>query len=108
MYDQFGHEGPAGFGGGNPGGGYYSYSTSGFSGFDDFDLGDIFSTIFGGGSIKGADLRYNMEITFEEAFLGVEREITILEMNLVQHVLVVVQNQELLVKHVKYVEVQVK
>lgn len=88
MYDQFGHEGPAGFGGGNPGGGYYSYSTSGFSGFDDFDLGDIFSTIFGGGSragsrrsnngpIKGADLRYNMEITFEEAFLGVEREITI-------------------------------
>ena len=88
MYDQFGHEGPAGFGGGNPGGGYYSYSTSGFNGFDDFDLGDIFSSIFGGGSrtgsrrnnngpIKGADLRYNMEITFEEAFLGVEREITI-------------------------------
>lgn len=88
MYDQFGHEGPAGFGGGNPGGGYYSYSTSGFNGFDDFDLGDIFSSIFGGGSrtgsrrnnngpIKGADLRYNMEITFEEAFLGVERVITI-------------------------------
>ena len=29
MYDQFGHDGPQGFGGGNPGGGYYSYSTSG-------------------------------------------------------------------------------
>lgn len=88
MYDQFGHDGPAGFGGGNPGGGYYSYSSSGFSGFEDFDLGDIFSSIFGGGSargarrgnngpIKGADLRYNMEISFEESFLGVEKEITI-------------------------------
>lgn len=87
MYDQFGHDGPAGFGGGNPGGGYYSYSSSGFSGFEDFDLGDIFSSIFGGGSarssrksngpVKGADLRYNMDITFEEAFLGVEKEITI-------------------------------
>ena len=40
MYDQFGHDGPAGFGGG-PGGGYYSYSTSGFDGFDMGDLGDI-------------------------------------------------------------------
>lgn len=88
MYDQFGHDGPAGFGGGNPGGGYYSYSSSGFNGFEDFDLGDIFSSIFGGGSgrgarranngpVKGADLRYNMEISFEEAFLGVEKEINI-------------------------------
>ena len=87
MYDQFGHDGPAGFGGGNPGGGYYSYSSSGFSGFEDFDLGDIFSSIFGGGSsrssrrnngpVKGADLKYSMDITFEEAFLGVEKEINI-------------------------------
>lgn len=86
MYDQFGHDGPAGFGGGNPGGGYYSYTGSGFSGFEDFDLGDIFSSIFGGGSrssrrnngpMKGADLKYSMDITFEEAFLGVEKEITI-------------------------------
>ncbi len=86
MYDQFGHDGPSGFGGGNPGGGYYSYSTSGFSGFEDFDLGDIFSSIFGGGSrnsrknngpIRGADLRYNLDITFEESFMGTEKEITI-------------------------------
>ncbi|MBR2786612.1 MAG: molecular chaperone DnaJ [Clostridia bacterium] len=88
MYDQFGHDGPAGFGGGNPGGGYYSYSSSGFSGFEDFDLGDIFSTIFGGGAgrsssrrnngpIKGADLRYNLDISFEDAFSGIEKEITI-------------------------------
>lgn len=88
MYDQFGHDGPAGFGGGNPAGGYYSYSSGfdGFDGFGDFgDLGDIFSSFFGGGRsskkangpIKGPDLRYSMDITFEEAFLGVEKEISI-------------------------------
>lgn len=87
MYDQFGHDGPQGFGGGN--GGYYSYSTSGFNGFDMDDFGDIFSSFFGGGfgrssssrrntgPTKGADLRYNMEISFEESFLGVEKEISI-------------------------------
>ena len=91
MYDQFGPDGPAGFGGGAPGGGYYSYSSSGFDGFDAFgDLGDIFSSFFGGGSgfggrgrsssngpRKGADLRYTVDITFEEAYTGIEKEITI-------------------------------
>ena len=89
MYDQFGPDGPQGFGGGGPGGGYYSYSTSGFDGFGDFgDLGDIFSSFFGGGFSsnrskaqagprKGADLRYNMDLTFEEAFSGIEKEINI-------------------------------
>ena len=92
MYDQFGHNGPSGFGGaGGPGtGGYYSYSSSGFDfgGFD--DLGDIFSSFFGGGSgfggrssrrsngpRKGADLRYSIDITFEESYLGVEKEIVV-------------------------------
>ena len=90
MYDQFGTADPQGFGGGQgPFGGGYSYSTSGFDGFGDFgDLGDIFSTFFGGfggrqsarknnGPRKGADLNLNMDITFEEAFLGVEKEIVI-------------------------------
>ena len=89
MYDQFGPDGPQGFGGaGGPfGGGYYSYTSSGFDGFSDFgDLGDIFSSFFGGGRTsrqqargpkKGADLNLNLEITFEEAFLGVEKEIVI-------------------------------
>ena len=90
MYDQFGFNGPQGFGGGQGPfgqGGYYSYS-GGFDGFSDFgDLGDIFSSFFGGGTRasarrnngprKGADLNMNMEITFEEAFLGVEREVVI-------------------------------
>ncbi|MCI8362035.1 MAG: DnaJ domain-containing protein, partial [Clostridia bacterium] len=52
MYDQFGFNGPQGFGGGQGPfgqGGYYSY-TGGFDGFSDFgDLGDIFSSFFGGG-----------------------------------------------------------
>ena len=95
MYDQFGPDGPQGFGGGSGQGpfgqgGYYSYSSSGFNGFDDFgDLGDIFSSFFGGGfggrsssrkqngPRKGADLNLRMEITFEQAFLGVEKEITV-------------------------------
>ena len=88
MYDQFGHNGPQGFGGNQ--GGYYSYSTSGFDGFSDFgDLGDIFSSFFGGGFSggrtsrtkngpkKGRDLKYSMNITFEESYLGVEKEISI-------------------------------
>ena len=91
MYDQFGHNGPQGFGGaGGPfggQGGYYSYSASDFGDFG--DLGDIFSSFFGGGfggrnssrrnngPKKGADLNVRMEITFEQAFSGVEKEITI-------------------------------
>ncbi len=92
MYDQFGFDGPQGpFGGQGPfgQGGYYSYTSSGFDGFSDFgDLGDIFSSFFGGGARtsssrrnngprKGADLNLNLEISFEEAFLGVEKNITI-------------------------------
>lgn len=92
MYDQFGPDGPQGFGGaGGPfggQGGYYSYSSTGFDGFDMGDLGDIFSSFFGGGMsgrsgrnnqgpTRGADLRYDLELTFEEAFLGVEKEISI-------------------------------
>jgi molecular chaperone DnaJ len=88
MYDQFGHNGPSGFG--NQGG-YYSYTGSGFNGFDFGDLGgfgDIFSSIFGGAAggrssrnpnspRQGANLQTNIEITFEESYLGVEKEISI-------------------------------
>ena len=69
------------------GNGYYSYSTSGFDGFD-IDLDDIVSSIFGGGRSrksrtaqngpsKGADLRYDIEISFEDSFLGVKKQINI-------------------------------
>ena len=85
MYDQFGFNGPN-FSG-NQGGGSYYYS-SGFDGFGDFgDLGDIFSSFFGGSSrsrsrssssaVKGNDLRVVTEITFEESYLGTEKEVTV-------------------------------
>ena len=93
MYDQFGTADPSqGFGGaggpfGGQGGWNYSYSTSGF---DDFgDLGDIFSSFFGGGfggasrartrqgPTRGADLKASVSISFEEAYLGCEKEIII-------------------------------
>lgn len=80
-YDQFGHAGvdPNGFGGG----------FGGFSDFGDFGgIGDIFESFFGGsgfgrssgrrnGPQKGADLKYTMEITFEEAAFGVEKELPV-------------------------------
>ena len=92
MYDQFGHAGAQGFGGaGGPfggQGGYYSYNGSGFDGFG--DLGDIFSSIFGGGfgggrgssskkqgPRKGTDLNVRLDISFEQAFSGVEKEIIV-------------------------------
>ena len=89
MYDQFGFNAP---GAGGQGGGYYSYGSGfdGFGGFSDFgdfsDLGDIFSSFFGGGSSRsrntnsvrrGNDLKVNIDITFEEAYKGVEKEISI-------------------------------
>ncbi len=82
-YDRFGHaafqQGGFGAGGaGGPGGGH---------GAQDFgDLGDIFDTIFGGAfgggagqqrARRGADLRYDMQITLEEAFHGKTSEIEV-------------------------------
>ncbi|UXY14969.1 molecular chaperone DnaJ [Chitiniphilus purpureus] len=76
-YDQYGHAGvdpQAGVGGGFGGGGF----ADAFS--------DIFGDIFGGGRgggggrsnvYRGADLRYNMEITLEEAARGIEKQIKI-------------------------------
>ncbi|MBC7765777.1 MAG: molecular chaperone DnaJ [Hyphomonadaceae bacterium] len=77
-YDQFGHAGvDPNFGAGG-GGGY------GGAGFGDFDISDIFEGFFGGGGRqrrngpqKGRDLSQRVEITFEEAAFGVEKEISI-------------------------------
>ena len=88
MYDQFGADGPQGFGGFNQSGGgnYYSYTTSGFDGFGDIfgDLGDLFgfgsgrsSSRHQNGPVKGADLKYNIDLTFEEAYTGINKEINI-------------------------------
>jgi len=79
-YDRFGH---AAFKQGGMGGG----GAGGFGGADFGDFSDIFETIFGQGfggggggrqqQRRGADLRYDMEITLEEAFHGKETSIAI-------------------------------
>lgn len=72
-YDQFGHAGLGGAGFGS--GGFEGGFNGSFS--DIFD--NIFSDIFGGSaaqSATGVDLRYNLEISFEEAAFGTERTIT--------------------------------
>jgi molecular chaperone DnaJ len=68
MYDQFGHAGMGGAGF-DPG-----FGAGNFSDIFDNIFGDIFGS--GAGSASGIDLRYNLEITFEEAAFGVERKIT--------------------------------
>ena len=80
-YDQYGFAGvdpnfnPGGFGGG---------FTGGFDGFG--DLGDIFGEFFGGGSSRrsstanvprrGEKIRARLELTFEEAAFGCEKEVS--------------------------------
>ena len=76
-YDRFGHaafEQGGGMGGGHPG--FGAGFASSFS--------DIFEDLFGmagqrgrGGRERGADLRYNMEISLEEAYLGKTAQIEI-------------------------------
>ncbi len=77
-YDAYGHAGvhPQ-MGGMGPGG------PEGFGGFAEA-FGDIFSDIFGGGQgrgrssvFRGADLRYNLEISLEQAARGTETKIRI-------------------------------
>jgi molecular chaperone DnaJ len=74
-YDQFGHAGI------DPNGFNYK-DMSGFGGFGDI-FGDILSDFFGGantrrrGPSRGADLRYDLGITFEEAVFGCEKTINI-------------------------------
>ncbi|SDF74758.1 molecular chaperone DnaJ [Sporolituus thermophilus] len=79
QYDQFGH---AAF---DPGQGAGAGGFSGFGGFGAGGFSDIFDMFFGQagfgarhtGPEKGADLRYDLEISFEEAAFGVEKEIQV-------------------------------
>ncbi len=91
-YDQYGHaafDPRARGGGGRGGGGFHDPNDifrSAFGGQG--DLGSIFEQFFGGGGgggeeadaggkARGADLRYDMEITLEEAVAGTEKQITV-------------------------------
>jgi len=72
MYDRFGHGGPS-MGGGS------GFSGDPFGGEDPFST--IFESFFGGGGRtqrgpqRGADLKYTLRLSFEEAVFGVEKEI---------------------------------
>lgn len=86
QYDQFGHAGTQFGGAGGAGFGGYDFSDMfrGFSGgFGSSPFEDLFESVFGGGGRRregprrGADLRYDMEITLEQAAQGMEEEIEI-------------------------------
>lgn len=76
-YDRFGHAGVNGSGGGGGGGGNGQFH----------DVNDIFSEVFGdmfggrgrqrSGPARGQDLRYDLEITLEQAYAGSEVEIIV-------------------------------
>ena len=72
-YDQFGHSGVEGMGGGGPN-------------FNDININDIFGDIFGDvfgtrsqsrRQRRGSDLQYNLDLTLKEAVLGVQKKIKI-------------------------------
>ena len=76
-YDQYGHAGV------DPSAGMSGAGGAGFGGFADA-FGDIFGDIFGGSGgrsrsnvYRGADLRYNLEVSLEEAARGAETRIRI-------------------------------
>jgi len=74
-YDQFGH---AGVDQSRGAGGFGGFGAESFS--DVF--GDVFGDIFGGGRQRssvqrGSDLRYNLELTLEEAVAGTEAKIRV-------------------------------
>jgi len=87
-YDRFGHS---------------AFEQGGFDGFGDFDfggIGDIFESFFGGsfggsgfsrrssgsrtGPQRGADLKHRIDILFEEAAFGTEKEISLNRMEVCQ------------------------
>jgi len=82
-YDQFGHAGVGGDGGGNPfGGGFNGAYGQNFN----FDFGgggfeDIINAMFGGGGFRaarrGRDYRTSITIDFEEAIFGATKTISV-------------------------------
>jgi molecular chaperone DnaJ len=81
-YDRFGHEGVSGSAGASA-----NWGAQGFGGIEDI-LGDLFGfgEVFGGGrsagarrpaAQRGADLRYDLEMTLEEAATGMTAQLRI-------------------------------
>ena len=72
-YDQFGHSGVEGMGGGGPN-------------FNDININDIFGDIFGDvfgtrsqsrRQRRGSDLQYNLDLDLKDAVLGIQKKIKI-------------------------------
>src|SRR6476661_8935922 len=80
-YDQFGHAGVGGSSGGGGGNPFEGFGSQGFDfNFGDGGLGDIFGQFFGGGQQsrgprRGRDVESQIQLTFEEAVFGIEREL---------------------------------
>lgn len=107
-YDQFGAAGVGGNGGGGQGG-FGGFNAQDFGGFDfsgfqggfgqgqggvEFDLGDIFGDIFGGGgrgrrsqarAPKGRDIAVDIELNFKDAIYGVEHAFNIEKQSVCEH-----------------------
>lgn len=77
-YDRFGHAGVNGANGGGGNGQFHDVNDI----FNEV-FGDVFGDMFGGrgrqrgGPARGQDLRYDLEITLEQAYAGSEVEITV-------------------------------
>jgi len=81
-YDQFGHAGVGGngggYGGGNPFAGFGGNGQEIHFDFGDLGLGDIFGSFFGGGqrsqkrSNRGRDVETTISLSFEQAVFGTE------------------------------------
>jgi len=80
VYDQFGH---AGLGGAGGGGQQFQFDPSQFADFEDilgsFFGGGLFGDLFGGGGRRrtngeerGSDLQYNLKLSFQDAISGKE------------------------------------
>ena len=83
-YDQYGHAAFDGRGRGRAGSGFHD---PGDIFREVFGAGSIFSDLFGGGERdpggpqRGDDLRYDLELTFMEAALGCEKEVTVTKLD---------------------------
>ena len=86
QYDRFGFGGPGGAAGGDPFGGGFNFDFGpGGGGFATDGFSDIFDMFFGrrgarsSGPVaeRGADIRYDLHLTFEEAAFGKEEELTV-------------------------------
>jgi len=89
-YDRFGHAAFA-QGAGGRGGGFHDPFDIFREVFSGAGGGGIFETFFGGGGVggedrqRGSDLRYDMQITLEEAAFGTEKEIEVRKLDTCDH-----------------------